>query len=150
VCSGAKYIEPSGKEWKVYFPNPKAALPVALKDGTIEWVKWGRRKEEQAPFVQGGWARVDSIEVGKWERYNPQFVILAAQGFMEKDAEKVSHWIDVPQGFAIQALVVQNEWDKRLYIVTEDTPDEYSWVHDRWPRMIGLNHEQIDTRERIA
>ncbi len=57
MCSGAKYIESSGKEWKVYFPNPKAALTVAKSDGSVEWVKWGRRKEEQAPFVQGGWPR---------------------------------------------------------------------------------------------
>ena len=52
MCSGVKYTETSGKEWKVYFPNPKAALPVVKSDGTVEWVKWGRRKEEQAPFVQ--------------------------------------------------------------------------------------------------
>ena len=84
---------------------------------------------------------MDSIEAGKWDRYNPQPVTLAAQRFMEKDAEKVSHWIAVPQGFAIQALVVQHEADKRLYIVTEDTPPEYSWVHDRWPKLItSLQH----------
>jgi hypothetical protein len=137
MCAGVQYIEPTGKEWKVYFPNPKAALPVALSNGVVEWVKWGRRKEEQAPFVQGGWARMDSIEAGKWKRYNPQYVTVAAQSFMEKDAEKVSHWIDIPQGLAIQALVVQYELDKRLYIVTEDTPPEYSWVHDRWPRLVA-------------
>ena len=139
MCAGLEYIEPTGKVWKVYFPNPKAALPVVLSNGAVEWVKWGRRKEEQAPFVQGGWARMDSIEAGKWDRYNPQPVTLAAQKFMEKDAEKVSHWIVVPQGFAIHALIVHNELDKRLYIVTEDTPPEYSWVHDRWPRLIQLS-----------
>lgn len=136
MCAGLEYIEPQGKVWKVYFPNPKAALPITLSDGDVEWIKWGRRKEEQAPFVQGGWARTDSIEACKWERYNPQYFTIAAQRFMEKDAEKVSHWIDVPQGFAIQALVVQNELEKRLYIVTEDTPPEYSWVHDRWPKLV--------------
>jgi hypothetical protein len=135
MCAGVQYIEPSGKERKIYFPNPKAALPVAHPTGELEWVKWGRRKEEQAPFVQGGWARIDSIEAGKWDRYSPQSVILAAQGFMEKDAHKVSHWIDIPSGLAIQALIVKTELDKRLYIVTEDTPPEYSWVHDRWPKL---------------
>lgn len=136
MCSGVRYIETTGKEWKVYFPNPKAALPIIKTDGNIEWVKWGRRKEEQAPFVQGGWARTDSLEAGKWDRYNPKHVLLAAQGFMEKDAEKVSHWIDVPKGFAIGALVIENNAEKRLYIVTEDTPPEYAWVHDRWPKLM--------------
>lgn len=138
MCAGVKYIEPSGKEWKVYFPNPKAALPVAQDDGSVEWVSWGRRREEQASFVQGGWARKDSLEAGKWDKYKPEHVLLAAQGFMEKDAEKVSHWIDIPQGFAIEALVVENGTEKRLYIVTEDTPPEYSWVHDRWPKLLNV------------
>jgi len=136
MCGGAKYIEPSGKEWKIYFPNPKAALPVANSNGSIEWVKWGRRNEEQAPFVQGGWARLDSIESGKWERYSPQHVKLAVQSFMEKDAAKISHWIDIPHGQAIEALIVEFDDDKRLYVVTEDTPAEYSWVHDRWPKIV--------------
>ncbi|WP_235189756.1 hypothetical protein [Methylotenera sp. L2L1] len=133
-----RYTESSDKEWKVYFPNPKAALPVVKSDGSIEWVKWGRRIEEQAPFVQGGWARSDSIELGKWERYNPVIVQLAAHGFMEKDAEKVSHWIDVPKGKAIEALIVNNNDERRVYVVTEDTPEEYAWVHDRFPRLVNL------------
>ena len=138
MCSGVKYTETSGKEWKVYFPNPKAALPVVKSDGTVEWVKWGRRKEEQAPFVQGGWARSDSIELGKWERYSPVFVKLAAHSFMEKDAAKVSHWIDIPQEQAIEALIVEFDEDKRIYVVTEDTPPEFTWVHDRWPRLVKM------------
>lgn len=60
---------------------------------------------------------------------------------MEKDAENVLHWIVVPQGFAIKALVVQNELEKRLYSVTEDTPADYSWVHDRWPMIVGAGYE---------
>ncbi len=138
MCAGVKYIEPSGKEWKIYFPNPKAALPIAKSDGGIEWVKWGRRKEEQAPFVQGGWARSDSIDDGKWDRYNPEKIVLAAHSFMEKDAQKVSHWIDLPKGYSIEALVVENYSEKRIYIITEDTPPEYSWVHDRWPSLVEV------------
>lgn len=135
MCSGIKFTESSGKEWKVYFPNPKAALPVANTDGSVEWVKWGRRKEEQAPFVQGGWARSDSIELGKWERYSPVLVKLAVNSFMEKDAAKVSHWIDVPAGCAIEALIVRSNNEQRVYVVTEDTPEEFAWVHDRWPKI---------------
>ena len=136
MCAGLRYTEPTGKEWSIYFPNPKAALPVVKSDGSIEWVKWGRRKEEQAPFVQGGWARSDSIEIGKWELYNPTLVYLAAHSFMEKDADKVSHWINVPQGKSIEALVVKHNDEHRVYVVTEDTPQEFAWVHDRWPRLV--------------
>lgn len=135
MCGGARYVDSNGKDWKVYFPSPKAALPVVRPDG-VEWIKWGRRKEETASrFVQGGWARHDSIEAGKWARCKPEIVQLAVIAFMEKDAERVSHWIDVPEGMAIEGLIVTQDDDARLYVVTEDTPTEYAWVHDRWPRI---------------
>lgn len=137
MCGGASYLDGSGKLWKVYFPSPKAALPIKKSDGSIEWVKWGKRKEELAKgFIQGGWARIDSIRQGKWESLNPKPAILAIQAFMEKDAERTSHWIDVSEGSAVQGLLATLNDETRLYVVTEDTPPEFSWVHDRWPRLV--------------
>jgi hypothetical protein len=141
MCGGTRYIDESGKDWKIYFPNPKAALPVRMSNGKVEWFKWGRRKEEvNAPkgFVQGGWARIDSVESGKWDKYNPQRVKLAVIAFMEKDADRVSHWIEVPDGAAIDALVVSIEGESRLYVITENTPIAFAWVHDRWPRLVSI------------
>lgn len=145
MCGGAKYVDKTGKEWKVYFPNPKAALPVRRGE-EVEWVKWGRRKEElQTPFVQGGWARLDSIKAGKWDRYDPEEVQLAVTAFMEKDADRASHWLDVPEGHAIDALVVRRDGEARLYVITEETPPEYAWVHDRWPRITPSSHLHSST-----
>lgn len=142
MCGGARYIDQTGKDWKIYFPNPKAALPVVQPDGSVEWVKWGKRREEGlAGFVEGGWARKDSIDAGKWRRFHPQEVRLAVIAFMQKDADRVSHWIDVPPGMAVEGLVVEQEGEKRLYVVTEDTPPEFAWVHDRWPRIIKQGME---------
>jgi len=136
MCGGAKYIEPTGKEWNVYFPSPKAALPIVRPDG-VEWIKWGKRREETAPgFAQGGWARIDSVNNGKWDKYNHKRVYLAIQAFMEKDAAKKSHWVAVPPGMAVDGLVITINDESRLYVVTEDTPPEYAWVHDRWPRLV--------------
>jgi hypothetical protein len=140
MCGGARYIDKTGKDWKIYFPNPKAALPVQREGNEIEWVKWGVRSEEQNVFhgfVSGGWARIDSIEAGKWDRCRPERVKLAVIAFMEKGANRVSHWIDVPKGTAIDALIVTIEDERRLYIVTENTPLFFSWIHDRWPRLIS-------------
>lgn len=135
MCGGARYIDCNGKDWKVFFPSPKAALPV-WRGNDVEWIKWGRRKEESLPgFVQGGWARYDSILAGKWQRYEPELVQLAVISFMEKDVDRNSYWIDVPPGMALEGLIVICENEARLYVVTEDTPQEYSWVHDRWPRL---------------
>lgn len=46
MCGGGRYIAESGKDWKIYFPNPKAALPVRMLISKVEWFKWGRCKEE--------------------------------------------------------------------------------------------------------
>ncbi len=66
MCGGARYTDKNGKEWKVYFPSPKADLPVLKKDGEVEWVtRVKRKKEEGRYFAPGGWARLDSINAGK-------------------------------------------------------------------------------------
>jgi putative SOS response-associated peptidase YedK len=141
MCGGIKYTDKSGKEWKVFFPSPKAAIPVLKKDGDVEWVPWGKRKEEPLEgFVNGGWARLDSIKMGKWKRFNPQPVVLPVQAFMEKDHDRKSHWIDVTEAQAIQGLIANVNDQKRLYVVTTETPEEYSWVHDRWPRIVSLSN----------
>ena len=40
MCGGIKYTDKQDKAWAVYFPSPKAALPVLKKDCEIEWIKW--------------------------------------------------------------------------------------------------------------
>lgn len=142
MCGGIKYNDKLGKEWKVYFPSPKAALPVIKKSGEIEWVTWGKRKEENAPyFPNGGWARLDSIKVGKWQRFHPTPVLLPVNAFMEKDHEKVSHWFDLKSDEVIQGLLTVHEDIARVYVVTTDTPPEFSFIHDRWPRVIQRNNQ---------
>lgn len=141
MCGGTRYIDEAGKDWKIYFPNPKAALPVRREGEKIEWVKWGLRKEEKnvpKGFVQGGWARIDSVDTGKWEKYQAERVKLAVIAFMEKDKERISHWVDVPDGAALDGLVVTIGGESRLYVVTESTPVAFAWVHDRWPRLVSL------------
>lgn len=142
MCGGIKYNDKAGKEWKVYFPSPKAALPVTKKSGEIEWVTWGKRKEENAPyFPNGGWARLDSIKEGKWQRFHPTPVLLPVNSFMEKDHEKVSHWFDMKPHEVIQGLLTVHDDIARVYVVTTDTPAEFSFIHDRWPRIIQRNNQ---------
>lgn len=142
MCGGIKYNDKAGKEWKVYFPSPKAALPVIKKSGEIEWVTWGKRKEENASyFPNGGWARLDSIKEGKWQRFHPTPVLLPVNSFMEKDHEKVSHWFDLKSDEVIQGLLTVHEDIARVYVVTTDTPAEFSYIHDRWPRVIQRSNQ---------
>lgn len=139
MCSGHKYTDSAGKTWTVYFPSPKASIPVIKKDGEVEWIAWGKRNEEDLPFFpNGGWARLDSIKAGKWEKYNPKPVLLAMNWFMEKDADKQSHWFEIKANEAVQGLLAVNDDVARVYVVTTDTPEEFSYIHDRWPRIVNL------------
>ncbi len=138
MCGGVQYTDKANKTWTIYFPNPKAALPVLKRNGEIEWVPWGKRKEEADDgFYQGGWARLDAIHAGKWAKLNAKPVMLPVQAFMEKDEVRQSHWITVPQGQVIQGLLAVQANQTRVYVVTTETPTEYAWVHDRWPRLVN-------------
>lgn len=55
---------------------------------------------------------------------------------MEKDHEKVSHWFDVKSGEVIQGLLTIHDNVARVYVVTTDTPPEFSFIHDRWQRIV--------------
>lgn len=52
MCGGVKYTDVDGKEWKIYFPYPKAALPIAKPVGQVEWIRWGRRKKNKLPLFK--------------------------------------------------------------------------------------------------
>jgi hypothetical protein len=41
MCGGIEY-----QSEKIYFPQPGARLPVRLRDGSVTWIAWGRRKDE--------------------------------------------------------------------------------------------------------
>ena len=127
---------------RVYFPNPKAAFPVMLEDGTeLGWVAWGRRKEQPGNGPQGGWAKRETIERGGWDKYHPQRALGLVSGYMEKDAERVSHWFEMTQGYRLECLVIGEAEERRVYVVTTTPPPAYEWVHDRWPMIAELPAE---------
>jgi hypothetical protein len=136
MCGGAKYRH-DGQTVTTYFPNPKAALPVILKTGGHELLPWGRRESQEGRLPRGGWARLDSIQGGKWGRYDPHPVRLAIEEFMEKDRSGRSHWYALAEGEFIQGLVASWDDERRVYVVTV-VPQEPAQraIHDRWPRLV--------------
>ena len=97
MCGGVRYT--TNKETvRVYFPNPQAKLPILMRDGNISLMPWGRRKEQEGNLPLGGWARLDSINTGKWEYVHPIPVKIIVDGFMEKDHNKDSHWFTLEEG----------------------------------------------------
>jgi len=114
---------------------------VLLRHGGVTWVIWGNRKNEgNRDFPNGGWARLDSTKAGKWKPWHPKPIIIPADSFMEKDHDGNSHWFPLAAGMVIQALLAERKGESRIYVVTEETPPEYSWIHDRWPRLMRLKN----------
>ena len=135
MCGGIQY-----QDHKIFFPQTDARLPVKLRGGGVTWITWGRRQKEAiGKFPNGGWAKLDSIKMGKWKPWHPKPVLIPIESFLEKDHNKQSHWITLAPNMFLQGLVAERNGEQRVYIVTEDTPPEYHWIHDRWPRLIKVS-----------
>jgi len=135
MCGGVYYSH-DGQDVRIYFPNPKALLPVITKDKKTELLPWGRRKEQKGHLPLGGWARLDSIYAGRWDKWFPVPVKLPIKQFMEKDIQGTSHWFDITKGQFIQGLIARDKYEQRVYVVTI-TPEFEDAVHHRWPRILS-------------
>ena len=135
MCGGV-YYSTSDRDIRVYFPNPTAQLPVKTRTGDASLLPWGRRHEQAGSLPLGGWARLDSIYAGRWDRWFPVAVKLPLKSFMEKDLEGHSHWYDLSRGQWIQGLVARYQQEHRVYVVTVE-PELPETVHDRWPRIMS-------------
>jgi hypothetical protein len=135
MCGGVLYSY-KGQDVRTFFPNPKATLPVKTREGEIHLLPWGRRPHQVGKLPLGGWARLDSIYAGRWDRWFPKPVKLQVIAFMEKDIENRSHWYELTRGQWIQGLVARNHYEQRIYVVTIE-PEREDAVHDRWPRILG-------------
>ena len=137
MCGGVKFKHDS-KEMTVYFPNPKAVLPVRMKTGEPSLITWGRRKEEQGALPAGGWARHESVLKGVWDKYFPKPVLITVDQFMEKDKQGTSHWYPLTTATYIQGLIANDRDEQRVYVVTITPEDEdHEEIHDRWPRIVN-------------
>ncbi|MDP1539266.1 MAG: hypothetical protein Q8K94_08865 [Moraxellaceae bacterium] len=132
MCSGIEYL---GKMhlWR----DVDVTLPVLMKDGSIRWLKWGERHGVQSAFVQGPCARLDSIQAGKWQRFNPMPVKIPITRYMERNQKCAPYWVKVEDGQYLQGLVATVNGEQRVYVVTVDAPQAFRHVQDRWPRVIG-------------
>ena len=134
MCGGVRF-KANGDELTIYFPNPKAIMPVRLKNGKHSLVAWGRRELQPGFLPRGGWARIDSIYAGKWNHYNPVPVKLDVEAFMEKDKDDVSQWYELQEEEFIQGLIATLGTEQRLYVVTQ-VSEKSNHKSNRWPRIL--------------
>ena len=135
MCGGALYHHQQERH-KVYFPNPYAALPVITRDQQQVLMPWGRRESQPGQLPLGGWARLDSIQAGKWEKYHPVPVKIPLLQFMEKSQHTgESCWYTLEAGTFVQGLMARSGNEQRLYVVTLANTDPGA-VHHRHPRIV--------------
>ncbi|WP_448217520.1 hypothetical protein [Endozoicomonas sp. 2B-B] len=134
VCGGVQF-ELDGLTIKTFFPNPKARLPVLSLQGQQILVPWGRREGQPGHTPQGGWARLESIKKGIWNRFSPKPVKISVDAFMEKDEAGESHWFLLENQQFIQGLIATDGPFTRLYVVTEENEQSCHKSH-RWPRVM--------------
>lgn len=134
MCSGV-YYSLNGQDTRVYFPNPAASLPARTRNGCTRLLPWGRRSTQAGQLPLGGWARLDAVYAGRWDRWFPVPVKVPVRSFMEKDLEGHTRWYDLTRGQWIQGLVARDRHERRIYIVTL-IPEMADAIHDRWPRIL--------------
>ena len=134
MCSGVEY-QGDMHLWS----DPGVHLPVRLKNGDLSWLRWGARHGIESPFYQGPCARLESIKMGKWDRFQPMPVKILMDRYMERDIKNKPYWVRTKPGEVLQGLVATWQGEQRVYVVTIDTPIEFQHVQPRWPRVISLN-----------
>ena len=134
MCSGIEY-QGQMHLWS----DPEVHLPVRRKNGALSWLRWGARHGIESPFFQGPCARLESIQMGKWNRFQPMPVKICMDRYMERDIKNKPYWVKTESYQVLQGLVATWQGEQRVYVVTVDTPAEFQHVQPRWPRVIELN-----------
>jgi len=142
MCGGV-YFQHGDDVLRMYFPNPKAVLPIKKKDGDVILIPWGRRQSQLGNLPMGGWARLDSIYGGRWDKFFPIPVKIPVLSFMIKDFDGQPHWYDLNKGQYLQGLLAKDSNERRIYIVTIEPEVEDASIHDRWVRVVQNGEKSL-------
>ncbi len=126
-------FERTGQVKSVYWQRGEPVLPVQTEadegngEPGVALVRWGNR-DKNAPFPQTGWARIDSIEAGKWSHLRPKPVVIPVSYGVEK-----GKWFPIESG--IIGVLVERKGEERVYMLTDEATPEFLGVtrHERMP-----------------
>jgi len=111
------------------FWDSQPVLPV-IESGSVKLYDWGNR-DKNINLPQTGWAKLESVEAGKWRHLHPERVqILVTKGY-EKGV-----WFDIEGN--LSGLKVAKDGIKRVYMETKPADAEYQKMtgHDREPIIV--------------
>lgn len=111
---------------QVFFWQDRPFLPIE-EDGQVHLYDWGNR-EAGLKMPKTGWARVETVQDGRWDYLSPQIVkIVCDKGYEKKK------WFKTPTG--LKAIKVKLYNVTRVYLLTTKADQEYLKItgHDRMP-----------------
>jgi hypothetical protein len=109
-----------------FFWHKNAVLPVKIDKG-IQLKLWGN-KDETIRLPRTGWAKKESLEIGKWDYLHPITVDIPVDCGFEKKV-----WFDFEDG--TKGIVVKKGNEERVYMITKEADEKYKdkTSHDREP-----------------
>jgi putative SOS response-associated peptidase YedK len=132
-------FEATGEVRSLYWQKADPVLPVLIERDENEAEEaneaprimlWGNR-DKNKPLPQTGWARLESIEEGKWGYMKPRPALIPVSYGVEK-----GKWFSINKGIA--GLVVRKAGEERIYMLTQAADEDFLDVthHERMPVLI--------------
>jgi hypothetical protein len=110
-------------------------LPV-WKSSEFLLMSWGNRDNKQSRLPRTGWAKLESVEAGKWANLKPELIEIPALFGLEKGI-----WFHIQEG--MKGILVHDEQrSPHVYMLTQPASHYYQVMtrHERMPVFLG---EQI-------
>lgn len=119
-----------------FFWREAPVLPIKTRNG-VQLSLWGN-KDEKIKLPKTGWAKEESLKIGKWDHLRPEIVDIMVDSGLEKKT-----WFDMPKG--TKGILVRCDNRECVYMITKEASAEYKKEtgHDREPPGEKKNFEHI-------
>jgi hypothetical protein len=116
-----------------FFWARRPVLPIRAtgQAGVVRLCDWGNR-EKGIALPRTGWARMESLDAGRWRHLSPAGIEIPAERGCEKKA-----WFEIAG--TIAGVLVERDGVARAYMVTVPATPEYQarTGHDRMPKLLN-------------
>jgi signal peptidase I len=129
----------------VYFPRPYATIYGINNDYEFIKAYWGKRDESEFESIEvpkTGWAKIESLAKGYWDKYNYTNVFIPAYKYMEKDKNGHSLWFDLKEEEFIRGILIIKENINFIYVVTVPSEGDFKKIHNRWVSIVHFNGQK--------
>lgn len=126
-----------GAEEEIHFLFYRSATPLipVIYNNELTIMTWGNRKKKgnEIKLPETGWARIESVEQGKWQHLHPEEVVIPASFGLEKGV-----WFQIAEG--MKGILVRDKQETpHVFMLTQSASHYYQVMtkHDREPVFIG-------------